>query len=152
MYSMVRVANRRTDLAEGVEFDFTGRVMPGLETIFTYAYNATEVTEEDDPNFGQTLAGAPEHSASVFARYAFGGDPDSGFSVNGGYVYNSDIEASLPNSIVIPAAGRLDIGAAYSLERWRLGLNINNVLDEKLVRNEPFCGLSASTGYRNTNP
>ena len=133
----VQVATGRQS-SRGIELDFTGRVMPGLETIFTYAYNATEVTEEDDPNFGQTLAGAPEHSASVFTRYAFGGDPDSGFSVNVGYVYNSDIEASLPNSIVIPAAGRLDIGAAYSLERWRLGLNINNVLDEKLYATNLF--------------
>ncbi|MEM1359532.1 MAG: TonB-dependent siderophore receptor, partial [Bacteroidota bacterium] len=124
--------------SRGIEFDFTGRIVPSLETILTYAYNHTEVTEEDDPNFGQTLAAAPEHSASVFARYAFGGNPDQGFSVNAGLVYNSDIEASLPNSIVIPAAARLDIGAAYSLERWRLGLNVNNILDEKLYATNLF--------------
>ncbi|MEM8565990.1 MAG: TonB-dependent receptor [Bacteroidota bacterium] len=118
--------------SRGIEFDFTGRVLPGLETILTYAYNHTEVTEEDDPNFGQTLAAAPEHSASIFVRYAFGGDPDKGLSVNTGLVYNSDIEASLPSSIVIPAAARLDFGIAYALEKLRIGLNVNNVLDEKL--------------------
>ncbi len=133
----VQVATGRQS-SRGIEFDLTGNLLPGLETIFTYSFNVTKVTEEDDPNFGQTLAGAPEDNASIFARYAFGGDPDKGFSVNVGFVYNSDIEASLPNSIVIPAAGRLDIGAAYALEHWRLGLNVNNVLDEKLYATNLF--------------
>ncbi len=124
--------------SRGIEFDFTGRIVPGLETILTYAYNFTEVTEEDDPNFGQTLAAAPEHSGSIFTRYAFGGDPDKGLSVNAGLVYNSNIEASLPNSIVIPAAARLDVGVSYTLERWRLGFNVNNVLDEKLYATNLF--------------
>ena len=118
--------------SRGIEFDLTGRVWKGLETIFTYAYNDTEVTEEDDPNFGQTLAAAPEHSASAFLRYTFGADPGKGLSLNAGLVYNSDIEATLPNNLVIPAAARLDVGASYALDRWRLGLNINNLLDERL--------------------
>ena len=125
--------------SQGIEFDFTGQLVTGLETIVTYAYNQTEVTEEDDPNFGQTLAAAPEHSASAFGRYRFSDSgtlreqsPLGGLSLNAGVVYNSDIEATLPNSIVIPAAARVDVGAAYDLDQWRFGVNVNNLLDERL--------------------
>ncbi len=125
--------------SRGVEFDLTGRLTPGLEVIATYAYNRTRVEERTDVSFGQQLAGAPEHSASAFVRYAFEDGPAVGLSLNAGIIWNSSIEASLPNTIQIPDAARVDVGVNYSFaERWRVGLNVNNVFDEELYSTNLF--------------
>ena len=118
--------------SRGVELDLTGKLAPGLEAIATYAYIRTRADEPTDPNFGQQLAAVPEHSASMFLRYAFENGPAKGLSMNGGLTWNSEIQASLPNSIVIPANARLDLGVAYTIaERWRVGVNINNATNTR---------------------
>ncbi len=119
--------------SRGIEFDLTGELLPGLDAIVTYAYNETRVAEPADPSFGQQLAAAPEHNASAFLRYAFEEGPAAGFGVNAGIVFNSATQASLPNTIVIPANARLDIGASYRFEEdWRIAVNVNNVTDSRL--------------------
>jgi len=118
--------------SRGAEVDLTGRLAPGLEAIATYAYIRTRADEPTDPNFGQQLAAVPEHSASIFLRYAFENGPAKGLSMNGGFTWNSQIQASLPNSIVLPANARLDLGIAYTLaDRWRAGVNINNATNSR---------------------
>jgi iron complex outermembrane recepter protein len=118
--------------SKGVEVDLTGKLAPGLEMIATYAYVKTRAEEPNDPNFGQQLAAAPKHSAALFIRYAFEDGPVKGLSLNGGLTWNSDIQASFPNSIVIPDNARLDLGAAYTIaDRWRLGVNVTSVTNSR---------------------
>ncbi len=115
--------------SSGFEIDLTGEILPGLDAIFTYAFNDTEVTEENDPNFGQQLAGAPENNASVFVQYEVQDGRAVGWGFNAGLVWNDEIQASLPNSIVTPSVARLDLGVSYTLNDWRLAVNVNNVTD-----------------------
>jgi len=123
-------AGRQT--SRGVEIDLTGRIAPGFDAIATYAYNRARAAEPTDVNFGQQLAAAPENSASAFVRYAFAEGAAKGLSMNAGLTWNSQIQASLPNTIVIPSNARVDLGIAYKVaERWQLGLNINNVTDRR---------------------
>ena len=118
--------------SRGVEFDLTGRLARGLDVILTYAYNETEVAESTDPNFGEQLPAAPEHSASVFVNYSIDEGPLEGLSANVGFAYASRIQASLPSTVFIPEDARLDLGVAYTFdEQWRLGVNINNVTDSR---------------------
>ncbi|MGC6329058.1 TonB-dependent siderophore receptor [Rhizorhabdus sp. FW153] len=114
--------------SRGAEFDLTGRVLPHLDMILTYAWNRTRVAEKTDANFGQQLPAAPEHSASAFVRYSVDDGVLKGLSANAGLTYASRIQASLPSTIFIPPNARLDLGVAYELaDCWRLGLNVNNV-------------------------
>jgi outer membrane receptor protein involved in Fe transport len=54
-------------------------------------------------------------------------------------VFNSEIQASLPNTIVIPSNARLDIGASYRFgDDWRLAVNVNNVTDSRLYATNFF--------------
>ena len=123
-------AGRQT--SKGVEIDLTGRIAPGFDAIATYAYNRARAAEPTDVNFGQQLAAAPENSASAFVRYAFEEGAAKGLSMNAGLTWNSEIQASLPNTIVIPSNARVDLGIAYKVaERWQLGLNINNVTNRR---------------------
>jgi iron complex outermembrane receptor protein len=119
--------------SRGIEVDLTGELLPNLDAIFTYAYNETRVAEPTDPSFGQQLAAAPEHNASAFLRYEFADGPAAGLGFNAGLVFNSAIQASLPNTIVIPSNARLDIGASYAIrDDWRLAVNVNNVTNSRL--------------------
>ena len=125
--------------SRGIEVDLTGELLPGLDAIFTYAYNETRVAEPTDQSFGQQLAAAPEHNASAFLRYEFKEGPASGLGINAGLVFNSEIQASLPNTIVIPSNARLDIGASYRFgDDWRLAVNVNNVTDSRLYATNFF--------------
>lgn len=118
--------------SRGIEFDLTGRVIPGLDLILTYAYNKTRVAEPSDPNFGAQLPAAPKHSASGFIRYSIEEGPLRGLSGNAGVTYASRIQASLPSTIFIPKDARRDVGVAYQVDsRWRLGLNVNNLTDSR---------------------
>ena len=106
--------------------------MPGLDLIVTYAYNKTRVAEETDPNFGAQLPAAPKHSASAFIRYSIEDGALKGLSANAGLTYASRIQASLPSTIFIAEDARLDLGAAYEIdERFRLGVNVNNVTNSR---------------------
>ena len=119
--------------SRGIEVDLTGELLPNLDAIFTYAYNETRVAEPTDPGFGQQLAAAPEHNASAFLRYEFEDGPAAGLGFNAGLVFNSAIQASLPNTIVIPSNARLDLGASYRIkDDWRLAVNVNNVTNSRL--------------------
>lgn len=119
--------------SRGIEVDLTGELLPGLDAIVTYAYNDTRVAEPTDPSFGQQLAAAPEHNASAFLRYELADGPVAGLGFNAGLVFNSAIQASLPNTIVIPSNARLDIGASYRIkDDWRLAVNVNNVTNSRL--------------------
>ncbi len=119
--------------SRGIEVDLTGELLPGFDAIVTYGYNETRVAEPDDPNFGQQLAAAPKHNASAFVRYEFEEGPAAGLGLNAGIVFNSGIQASIPNTIVIPSNARLDLGASYRIkDDWRLGVNLNNVTNSRL--------------------
>lgn len=119
--------------SRGIEVDLTGELLPGLDAIVTYAYNETRVAEPTDPSFGQQLAAAPEHNASAFLRYELADGPAAGLGFNAGLVFNSAIQASLPNTIVIPSNARLDIGTSYRIkDDWRLAVNVNNVTNSRL--------------------
>lgn len=122
--------NSGEQISRGLEVDFTGEILPGLDIIFTYTFNKTEVTEDDDPNVGQQLPGAPRNSASAFVQYEFQNGPVKGLGLNAGLVWNGDIQASLPNTVVIPSNARLDLGVNYTYnEKWRFAVNLNNVTD-----------------------
>jgi iron complex outermembrane receptor protein len=122
-------AGRQT--SEGVEFDLTGRVAEGLDVIATYTYNRTRVAEEDDPNFGEQLPAAPEHSASAYVKRRWFEGSLAGFSATVGATYAARIQATLPSTVFIPSSVRWDAGVAYEREGWRLGLNVNNLTDER---------------------
>jgi iron complex outermembrane receptor protein len=115
--------------SRGAEIDLTGRLGERVELIATYAYTRTRVEEKSDPNFGQSLAAAPKHSGSMFARYRLSGI--EGLIASAGIVHASAHEATLPNSIRVPESTRLDLGLDYGWNDWRATLTISNVTDER---------------------
>lgn len=122
-------AGRQT--SKGVEFDLTGRIAEGWDVIATYTYNRTRVAEQDDPNFGEQLPAAPENSASAYLKRRWFEGPLAGLSATVGATYADRIQATLPSTVFIPSSVRWDAGVAYERDGWRLGLNVNNLTDER---------------------
>jgi iron complex outermembrane recepter protein len=122
-------AGRQT--SRGVELDVTGRLSDSVDVIATYTYNPTRVAERDDPNFDAQLPAAPEHSASAYVKHRWLEGSLAGLSATFGVTYADRIQTTLPSTVFIDASVRLDAGVAYERDGWRLGLNINNLTDER---------------------
>ena len=116
--------------SRGAEVDITGRVTRQLDLIANYARTRSRVADPRDPNFGQTLPAVARDAASLFLVYRMA-DGLKGLSTSAGVVHNSAIQATLPNTVVIPGSTRLDLGMAYEWDGWRVQANLNNATNNK---------------------
>lgn len=69
--------------SQGIEVDLTGRVTDDLRVVVTYAYTDTEWTNSEWYQ-GESFVGIPEHAASIWGTYTFGG---SGWRTGAGAVW-----------------------------------------------------------------
>lgn len=129
-----------TQRSRGVELEVATEPVRGLHTLFSYAYNDSELTHFSEivitgPNptdfqvidrSGNTSAFAPEHIANLWVSKTFGA-----FGVAGGARYLSKQFIDEANSFEIDDT--LTFDAALYLDRgdWRFNLNARNLTDEE---------------------
>lgn len=118
--------------SRGIDLQFSGQLSDALRLIGAYAWIDAEVTKDSSLPHGSRLLGVPEHSASLLGVYEF----------QDGWLKGSDLGAALTHvgtrlgqsgsDFELPAYTTVDLLAHYPLsERARLGVNLNNVFDEK---------------------
>ncbi|MFM2042910.1 MAG: hypothetical protein RLY86_1486 [Pseudomonadota bacterium] len=122
--------------SRGLELDATGRILPGLDLIASYAYTDGEVTRDASGIQGKALVNVPEHAASLAFRYEF--QPDhalAGLFIGGGVYAVGDRFGDTRNTFTLPGYVRLDGLAGY---RWSIGettmtaqVNVKNLTDER---------------------
>ena len=131
--------------SEGVEVDVQGEVVKGLQLIFNYAYTNAVVTE--DPNqgeistVGERIAGHARHMTNGWFTYQFGDNWLRGFGLSMGYQYQADRSSwswGADNESMLPNYFRLDGGLSWQGDDIRLGLNVNNLLDEYLYSGSSY--------------
>ena len=117
--------------SQGIEFDISGRILPGWNVIASFAYNDTYVSEDnDDLLVGDRLVGVPRNTASFWTSYEIQSGSFKGLGFGGGLFFVGDSEANLPNNgLVIPSYVRTDASIFYKKENWRVGLNFKNLFD-----------------------
>ncbi|MEH1929448.1 TonB-dependent siderophore receptor [Nostoc sp.] len=119
--------------SRGIEFDISGRILPGWNVIASFAHNDTYVSVSEDNNelpVGDRLVGAPRNSASLWTSYEFQSGSFKGLGFGGGLFFVGDREALLPNNgVVLPSYVRTDASIFYRNENWRVGLNFKNLFD-----------------------
>ncbi|MHC5770086.1 MAG: TonB-dependent siderophore receptor [Nostoc sp.] len=116
--------------SRGIEFDISGRILPGWNVIASFAHNDTYVSEDNDLPVGDRLVGAPRNSASLWTSYEFQSGSFKGLGFGGGLFFVGDREALLPNNgVVLPSYVRTDASIFYRNENWRVGLNFKNLFD-----------------------
>ncbi|WP_041743613.1 TonB-dependent siderophore receptor [Collimonas fungivorans] len=126
-YDTVTIGKARS---RGVEWDVSGQLTKRLSLIASYAYTATEVTE--DPTYqGKTLANVARHTASMWARYAL----DSQWAAAGGIFAQGQRQGDVGNTFQLPGYARVDAMLAYKFglasSKASLQFNIDNVFNKK---------------------
>jgi len=121
---------RGAERAQGVELDINGRLGTNLSLTANYAYNNATIEESDDEeSIGDRKENAPLHSGGFFANYAFDGSLN-GVNVNLGANFVTE-RNTFEEALQLPGYTVFDAGVSYKVNRVKLALTVNNVLDEK---------------------
>ncbi|WP_073096445.1 TonB-dependent receptor [Leeuwenhoekiella marinoflava] len=115
--------------SKGFEFDLRGEILNGLGVVLNYAN--TNVEDAD----GNKVVGFSKHITNGWLNYKFQESKLHGFGVSLGYQYlvdrstwawGSDGETDLPDYF------RMDGALSWENNKFRVALNINNLLNEYL--------------------
>ncbi len=132
----------------GVEADFHGEVLPGLQVLASYAFIDSRINNDSGVWFGQIpkgyeligstgnrLAGVPRHGGSLWTTYRVTRGMLHGLKLGFGAVARSAREGDNANDYQLPAFVKCSAVAAYG---WRaagadftLQLNIDNMFDKR---------------------
>ncbi len=126
--------------SRGVETELGGELGGGISATFAYSYTDAELTRFAEliflpqPPFvvtldrsGNTPAFAPEHLFSGWLSRRF----SNGLTVGGGLRWLDDQFIAEDNLAVIDAHTLVDATVSYELDRWRLSLDLKNLVDEE---------------------
>jgi iron complex outermembrane receptor protein len=127
--------------SRGVEVDIRGEILPGWNTIATYAYTETEVLKENNLNSirpGDRLRGIPDHTSTVWTTYDFQQDYLRGFKVGAGVDLYSSRKATFNwQQFDFAGYGVVNLLGSYSRNvgksKVTLQLNVDNLLDKEYI-------------------
>ncbi|MEM9246637.1 MAG: TonB-dependent siderophore receptor, partial [Cyanobacteria bacterium P01_F01_bin.153] len=119
--------------SRGVELDIIGEILPGWNIVANYAYLDTEITDNDDPNSGNDLFGAPEHVANLWTTYEVQAGSLEGLTFGAGFNYVSDRFGDLANSFEVDSYFIANAVIAYEGDNWRAAVNFRNLFDEDYI-------------------
>jgi len=123
--------------AKGIELDVRGTVLPGFTVTANYAYTdarVTKVTEgvtayKDD----QIVPGFAKHTANAWVAYELQKTALKGVGISGGFTLLSDRYTAWSLDGLQPEDYfKLDGGIFYTKNKYRITLNVFNILDAYL--------------------
>lgn len=131
-----------TQRARGAELELAAEPLRGLRTLFSYAYNDSELTRFSEiliigPNptdflvfdrSGNKSAFAPEHIANLWVSKRFGNN----FGIGAGGRYLSEQFIAEDNAFELDSTFELNASLSYDLADWRLNLHLRNLTDEEI--------------------
>ncbi|SFW34639.1 iron complex outermembrane recepter protein [Sinomicrobium oceani] len=130
-------------ISKGVDVDIVANPVSGLNIVAGYAFNDNKIVRTSDPDIeGNKAVSSPEHVANFWASYTFQNHwRGLGIGVGGNYV--SDNYRFSDNVFTIPSYTVLNATVFYNQPKWRVGLKLNNLTDEKYwsvweMRQQPF--------------
>jgi len=143
--------------SRGVEVDVKGEILPGWNTIATYAYTEAEVLKENNPNsipIGSPLRGIPKHTSTLWTTYDFQRDYLRGFKVGAGVDLYSSRKATFNyQDFDFAGYGVVNLLGSYTRNvaksKVTLQLNVNNLLDKDYIH-DGFILSSGNNQVRST--
>ncbi|MCQ8278789.1 TonB-dependent siderophore receptor [Acetobacteraceae bacterium KSS8] len=124
----------------GIESSATMSLGGGADIIAAYTYLDPVITRANDGTQGKEPAMIPRNTASLWADYQFrenGPVPVlQGLGIGGGVRYVGQTAASNSDVFNVPSVTLFDAALHYDFgrsQRWRLGVNLNNVFDRTYV-------------------
>lgn len=123
-----------TQLSKGFEAELIANPIRGLNIIAGYTYNDSEYTKANASVQGlrPTTAGSPR-TANLWASYRLVEGPASGLGFGFGGIYGSEYYQTNTTTFKfsIPSYTVLDASLFYDRPKFRLGLKVDNLTNEK---------------------
>jgi iron complex outermembrane recepter protein len=124
--------------SQGIELDIVGEPIKGWNIIATYAYTDAEITKDNFFTVGNRLANVPRHSASLWSTYEIQKGPAKSFGFGFGLLYVGDRFGDTDNSFTLPGYLRTDAALFYRRDKFRIGLNFQNLFDVDYFKSAAF--------------
>lgn len=116
---------------KGVEWNFSGRLLPSLTLLGGYAYTDASYTRATTALTGKKAYGVPANAGTLAADWE---TPFAGFSLNGRVTRTGTQWLDQANSLSLPAWTRYDLGAVYKTDiasrRVTFVTTVENVADK----------------------
>ena len=127
-----------TTESKGVEFDASGRILPGWNLTFAYAFNQATIVADSTYPVGNVFQNAPRHSGSLWSVYDMQHGALRGLSFGGGLQAYSYRFVDPSNSVILPGYARLDAMASYVFgptlkneKPLKLSVNVQNLTNRR---------------------
>ncbi|MGD1903860.1 MAG: TonB-dependent siderophore receptor [Geitlerinemataceae cyanobacterium] len=136
--------------SRGIELDIIGEILPGWNIVANYALLDTEITDDDDPNSGNSLLNAPENVANLWTTYEFQSGALEGLMLGAGFNYVSERFGDLANSFSVDDYFLTNAVIAYDKDNWRAAVNFRNIFDIDYIEtagNSRARGIHAGQGF-----
>ncbi len=123
-----------TSKSKGFEAELIANPVTGLNIIAGYATNSYKIIKAT-ANVGLYQIQTPKEFINFWASYKFSGNvlKNVGVGFGGNYVAECFFDAK--NTVVIPAYTVLNASAFYDQPKWRFGLKVNNLTNQKYWTN-----------------
>ncbi|WP_377130581.1 TonB-dependent siderophore receptor [Rufibacter roseus] len=127
--------------SRGVELEMAGNLLPNLSLNANYAFNHSEILNASvAAENGMVAANAPKHSAGLWAKYTITAPilHGLGFAIGGNYVSRRrmELQVTAVNTGELiwdywPSYTVANAALFYEVNKFKLSLNLNNVLDKR---------------------
>lgn len=115
--------------SSGVELDLVWEPTSQVSVLISTAFTDSKVNADTTILVGDAIARVPEQSGRIAARYRFEGALE-GVGAGLGLTWASEAEITLPNGFQSDDYAVFDAQVSYEWDRYRLGLNVQNLTDE----------------------
>ena len=121
-------------ISKGVEFETSGRISPGWDVTFAYAYNEARIAEDATYPVGNIFQNAPRHGGSFWTVYKVQHGALRGLKFGGGMSARAYRFVDPSDDLVLPGYARVDATAGYIFgpelkdgKMFDLTVNVENV-------------------------
>ena len=120
--------------SKGVELDTSGRLLPGWNVTFAYAFNEATIVSDPVYTIGNILQNAPRQGGSIWTVYEIQRGALRGLSFGGGIQARTYRYVDPSDDVLLPGYARLDATASYAFgpwhsdqKRYRIAVNFQNL-------------------------
>jgi iron complex outermembrane receptor protein len=117
--------------SQGLEVETALNLRPGWNLTAAYSYIDSKVTEDTEIPVGTRTLNVPRNSYNLWTRYELQRGRARGLGLGIGAQYYSAQSGDLTESFHIPSYGLADASVSYRKGRFRIQLNVNNLLNKR---------------------
>ncbi|MBD2488342.1 TonB-dependent siderophore receptor [Aulosira sp. FACHB-615] len=132
--------------SQGVEFDLTGKILPGWNIIASYSYTDATITQDNTIPVGNRLIGIPQYQASLWTTYEIQSGSLQGLGGGIGINYVGERQGDLNNSFTLDSYVLTNAALFYRRDNWKFALNFRNLFDVEYTNSRGGFGSRTNAG------